>query len=490
MQVESGSFIFLVYPFLFEEDTFRGREEAFDRAEWGELGNPWKPQRKVVRDVLKHVGDYLNPPPGAPVTARMWDLDGNALSSPQGLGGGGDWRLKLKDREIGFRIDEVQLVLFHLGVGLLTLRVRPLSQDGADWLDLLHYARFADRAHSGTVRIERRVGIDPVSRAPKYEPLFPARCGGAARHPDGQGLLIEVIAGLLEDGRLTSEKPAIDGRHGWWREVFVPGQLLPFASLFVRGVPAEEVPPMLFRLQNFFHSRQQLYPSADDLNPRQPGLLAYADRQWFAFSLDGGAFVAFDPPDTPFFRETLPDHLADQYFLLFLLVLHQRFTLMKLSEDVSRHWRVEGETAATADRHDEYSQRERVFRRIRDGLLSFTARGHFVQVMQRQHHHRCYRRWQETFQIAELYAEVDHEVHEMHEYLLLERTEHLAERSKCLERRLDQIAMILGPPALILGYFDAVGGESRLSVLLWSIGGLAIGWLGWRAVRWGFRDDE
>ena len=54
-------------------------------------------------------------------------------------------------------------------------------------------------------------------------------------------------------------------------------------------------------------------------------------------------------------------------------------------------------------------------------LILVHSKGQFVQVMQRQHHHRCYLKWQETLQVPQLFDEVSREVREMHEYLLVEK---------------------------------------------------------------------
>jgi hypothetical protein len=96
--------------------------------------------------------------------------------------------------------------------------------------------------------------------------------------------------------------------------------------------------------------------------------------------------------------------------------------------------------------------REAFFERIRDALLLFTARGYFAQVMQQEHHHRCYRKWQETFQVERLYRDVRDEVREMHDYLHMRRTERLQQLAEGQRRRLDRIAWPLGIPLLLLEF--------------------------------------
>ena len=108
---------------------------------------------------------------------------------------------------------------------------------------------------------------------------------------------------------------------------------------------------------------------------------------------------------------------------------------MGLSREVSEHWLRGGEKERTV-----------IFERIRDRLLEFTARGYFTQVMQREHHHRVYRKWQEVFQLERLYQEVSEEVREMHEYLQTRQVHKL-------ERRINALSAFIGVPALMFGFF-------------------------------------
>ena len=144
---------------------------------------------------------------------------------------------------------------------------------------------------------------------------------------------------------------------------------------------------LLYRARNFFHSRQDVLPTADDLRLDHRAIWSYAEQQWFVFSLDGGAFVAANAPGSPFFRATLPSHLNTQYFLVFLLALLQRFVLMMLSQEVARRWLPHGQQASL-------EERATTFARIRDRLLAFTAQGYFAQAMQQEHYHHYYRQWQ------------------------------------------------------------------------------------------------
>jgi hypothetical protein len=97
--------------------------------------------------------------------------------------------------------------------------------------------------------------------------------------------------------------------------------------------------------------------------------------------------------------------------------------------------------------------------------------------MQREHHHRYYRRLQEALDISRLYREVRDEVTEMHDYLQMKRTAHLqvlaeaqareteahrrqleeavaeeGRRDHRLEKRISLIGLLVGAPVLTIGF--------------------------------------
>ena len=440
----TASALRFVYPFTFDGSTLPRRAEAIEQAAWQGARQPlkiWQPDEFPSADLLSHVAAFLRPPADSIRTAALWRMDEAALRSPAGLGGGADhpgatWTLVTRHGDIPFALHEVSLALFRHGVGFLTVAARPTSPSADEWFDFLHHFRFISGQRAAVVRAERGLAPDDRGAGPARAAYFPAVAG-----PDRDGQphhMREIVEGLLRAGTTGDET------NPWWEQVFVPGMLLPYASLFIDGCDSTRTGEMLFRLRNFFHANQDVHPAeqaADD-----PYALPYSEGQWFFFSLNGGGFLARDAPATPFFRQTLPAHIAHQYFLLFLLALQQRFVLMMLSQEVSRRWVAAGAEISDADR-------VAAFARIRDALLAFTAQGYFAQTMQEEHHHRCYERWQQTFQLDRLYDEVNAEVREMFADLDL-RQRHAAARlaeqqerqSKMMERRLNLIGFLVGVP--------------------------------------------
>src|SRR5207237_1370583 len=143
---------------------------------------------------------------------------------------------------------------------------------------------------------------------------------------------------------------------------------------------------LLYRLRNTFPGTRTVAPGEADLQVSEPKILPYARSQSLFFSMDGIGFVGVNPPDTVFFRETLPEHLREQYFFVFLMCALQRFTVLRISELVA-------DAAADADRTS--AEMANVFERARRLLHEFAGSLYFAQVMHSEHHHRAYRACQQ-----------------------------------------------------------------------------------------------
>lgn len=428
---KKSSFAYFVYPFLFETQKFEARVKAIESAQLAgrkQSINLWEKQNFCEDDLLAHVANYLNSTGSNPATARLWKLN-EALRDAFGLRA--NWYLESPQGKTPFVFGKegqgtvaVQLAMFRVGVGFLTVQAKPNTGFLTDWLDFLHNFRFVQGQRGVKVLANRRTGLDPQTQQPQFSCFFPDVVGGIAKHPDGRGEFNDFIEVLLNTGAITE-----DLQH-WWSEVFVAGQMLPFAALFVEELSPDEYPYLLYKLHNFFHSNQGNNPAPEDLQAHNPAFLPYAKQQWFMFSLEGGVFLGGDSPNTEFFRNTLPVHLSNEYFLLFLLALHQRFTLMMLLDKIAKNWIVDENNSSNL-------VREKILEDIHNQSLLFTARGYFTQAMQREHHHRCYRKWQDTFQVKQLYQEVNNEIQEMHEYVQIRQNQQL-------ERTIQVIGVAVG----------------------------------------------
>jgi hypothetical protein len=152
-----------------------------------------------------------------------------------------------------------------------------------------------------------------------------------------------------------------------------------------------------------------------------------------------------NPPNDDFFMNTMPDHVRKQYFLLFLISANQRFSLLSLQQEIADNW--------LAKKNDD---RDLTFEHIYEHLLEFEARVYFAQVMQKNHHHRCYLKCQEVFQITKLHEELSEEIQRMYERINLERSEKI-------QRRIDFLTFMIGLPALILSFIATPWESMKIS---------------------------
>jgi hypothetical protein len=275
---------------------------------------------------------------------------------------------------------------------------------------------------------------------------------------------LAVILALLHTASRQDGEP-------WWQEVFISGQLIPFATLYFETVPEQMVAETVYRVRNFFHMGQEVGLTEEDKSLTHPKLLPYAQRMWFTFSLEGCAFVAIQARETDFFRRELPDHLQRHYFLLFLIGLNQRFTLIRLSQEVSERW-LQGDSR----------QRIETFERIHRLLMEFTARSYFSLVAQREHHQRFYSALQQTLMVDTLYQEVKDEILEM--YQALQREQNIR-----LEQRVSFLTAFIAVPTAIFSFLNInirsitsdteglpIAGAVGIAVLSMILGGI-VWWL-------------
>ncbi len=421
VDAERSSLTF-VRPFLFDPDkadlalllvsTAKAASREAVMPVWERVPFP-------TADWLPHVADFLVSSPGSPAVAEAFRLTNDFVQSESGLAAKGGFEFVPKRKAapaVPLHLDELQIVLFRNGVGFVVQRWQVTSDSPAAWLDVQHYGRFAALDRGGSLR---RANAPTGTAATSFADL---------------------------DARVLACSDLGDGRKVPTRDVFISGRTLPYAVVFLTGSDDPEWPreKVLYKLRRLFHATQTHHPDADQLAVAPPHFVPYLKDQWFFHSLEGGGFAAADAPADDFFKNALPNHLETEYFLLFLFTLQQRFTLMDLSAEVARRW-----TSHPGERSRRHLRA--VFEGIRDRLFDFTARYQFVQVVQRENHHRVYQAWRQTFQTAELYEEVCGEVREMSEYL------HDRDRQAADERvtRLTLLlTLMIGAPSLAIGFWN------------------------------------
>jgi len=461
LTILENSFVNFVYPFRFESDHYQSIIKSLSAQK--ELWET-KDLSEVSDYVLSPVAKYLNIDGQQKEQAtanffkstdrlncdlKFWTYSEDEEETPPCA-----WKLKVDRKQLeafNFTFDShdpLSLGLFRMGIGFLVFKISPCVKTLEHWLNLIHYFRFINRG--------RTVRICPI-RNPDDNPPF-----DSDNDQDLKSIIDrEILAGFKAE------------------EIFLPGKMLTFFALFCGNVNLDNKDyesEILYRLTKFFRVDQIINPHDRDLDFSQEkdNVLPYVKNQYFLFSLEGGGFYSCHTPDSIFFRETLPQHLQDQYFLLFLLALHQRFALIHLSEQVAECWKI------SEDKKD-IEQNMKTFQKIRDQLLLFTARGHFLQVMQQDNHHRCYCKWREMFQLDALYDEVNKEVQDMHEYSMMQYLRWQNEQERLRDRQLQNsvyhVSASLGAGAIVASTSALLFNDDSTPLLNFAIAFMLSSWI-------------
>ncbi|MDJ1177055.1 hypothetical protein [Roseofilum capinflatum] len=393
LEVLERSFVNFVYPFRFESEEYPQIIKHFQ--------DSWEPRelRGISDYLLSPVANYLG------IKHTHTHLDNRTaiffeptceLKKELNLDEEEVWAIKVKGKVIQFQFDSrtktgrnglnvpaVELALFKIGVGFLILRTHCHSNRLDEWMDFIYHFRFIGR---------KKIQC----------------CCQKSNKP-------QHLKSIIKEKLLS-----IPDKLNWCKEIFIYNKMLAYFSIFSQGGDSEVQAKVIYRLNKFFHSGQDIYPHPSELEVGQEkyNILPYIENHYWLFSLEGGGFYGWNPPDTDWAKNNLVDHLKKQYFLIFILALHQRFALIHLSEQVAENWRMSGQ-------QKDVENNIQVFQKIRDQMLLFTARGYFLQVMQQDNQHRCYCKWRDIFQLDALYTEVNGEVQEMHEYCLMQRDRQL-----------------------------------------------------------------
>ena len=500
MQVRtSSSFLRLYWPFQMARVGGRSQYEGIvpvvqgavgpgDRPLWSDLDLP-------VDMLLTHCSAHLNCWDGSPQhprrdheTGHFWRIERSHLGSGGLFDPRREWLARhgsgQRATSASFSVVDANLVVFRQHIGFIMLEIVGRTADPADWLFLANRLRNLGgdrRSSSSGATIEVPASID----LPFFTPDGEAGSGGERSF---SGRLGEVFRWLAQESL-----PNCHLTEPWVRD-----SALPYFSLFVdaagsatggNDADAPAVADLGERVRRFFRADQAMQATGEELTQE---IMLYAPDQYHTYSLDGGGFFAWDAPATQFFDATLPDHLRRYYSLNYLFALHQRLVLMQLSEAIADRW-MDG--PATLDRSVSEStesgsineglkaELEKLvgeFEEIRNELLEFSARGYFIQFMHSQNHHRDYRRWQETFEVAQFHREVQNQMHEINAALTL-RFEEIASKRRQMSETLEHrrtaaqtnfayILAIFGVVSLVLAFFGVpIKGETQNGISLWKL---------------------
>ena len=495
------SFLRLVLPFAIARDGKRSKYEEIVRnvqRTVGPGGQPLWGDLDLPDDMLlTHCSAHLNCWDGSSEhprrdyeTGHFWRINESYKTSGEIFDPSREWLVRKgsgqKAASVSFSVIDANLVIFRQRVGFLILEIGSRSSDPADWLFLANRLRTiggSDRKRSDSNG--PKVEVAAASPLPLFLPANGVRQGETDTFSGRLGELFEWLS--------RESLPGSTLTYPWVR-----GMVLPYFSLFVESVVGApdsnsdfppEIPDLGERVRRFFRADQvmQAIPEV----PAQ-SIVTYAPNQYFSYSLDGGSFYACDAPDTEFFRNTLPDHLRRYYFLNYLFVLHQRLVLMQLSDAIADRW-INEPSALDQSAHDSTdsvgadeaakTKLEKLvwaFEELRDELLEFSARGYFIQFMHSQNHHRDYRKWQETFEVAQFHSEVQNQLNEINAAISLrfeevasrrrQQAEEIEHQRSAAQTSFTYILGVFAVVSLVLAFFSVtIKGETQYGISIWKL---------------------
>lgn len=383
-----------------------------------------------------------------------------------------------------FRLSCIELYLFSTGVGILVLEVEatggvleipPSEGHGGDAKKRQYEAGDVAELNARLQRLgkaappilnlrplrARRYGkSEKGSQKPSVEAAGPLSGDSELaelRDQPGQELLADVL-----DGRCFRMEPLIS-----WLVAPLRGpdaELHGMAGSHLRGLSYLRLPPrsdnpsplgytreelgnLLFRLRrmyNDFHSPPVHLLSTE---PGNPEVLQTFERIFFGLAQEGMAVVVLDDTETPFFSE-MASRVRHGYFALYLLCLHQRTALERLSIRAAKGPRL----VSSVTRPFELARHtlDQV-RFLRLEAADFTLHHSFSIVSPVTMYQEVYERLAAALRIDVLHRRLRTEIDEIDSLL-----QHAAEKHEERSRRgIELVIALFAPLALLFGFWGA-----------------------------------
>ncbi|MGI8783252.1 MAG: hypothetical protein ACR2L2_06335 [Acidobacteriota bacterium] len=390
-------------------------------------------------NILPYVSEFIFPKTGTPVEERyvlayrlskrflQREIPDQGKTVLSGRAEGVRWKFPV---EFG----EVHLFFFRSGIGILMFRVtlrngittigetrsehnvetqRPLGLDELivfNWLFSRcrrqlrrHYEQVGEpesRDDGGAIADDRNW----ERRATYFRSFWPKR-----EPKEKLWHLDELTDGLLE--------PIVGRKEETWKAVDDTRLLgYTFALLERRNkqgelvaIPYSEIRQPLFWLRQY--SNKSHLPASSDLRLRgNPEILQTYKNIYFGMSSEGSAVLAWHLGD-PFIKNQLRDKIEHNYFIPFLIAVHQRLATMHLAELIGQ---------SSYLRHSEKPTDRKLaaeIRRLRTRVFEFIICCWFADVSSSRVYTRVYQAWQRVFEAGALLEEVKNEVAELDDYL-------------------------------------------------------------------------
>jgi hypothetical protein len=449
---QDRSYIWFLYPFNYRTISYDILIDSFTQLSWEGRNKryPVWSTNNITHlpdlGLLPGINKFLDCESKTRVfSVGSWKLSNEARTSVKSGFGGSKikWVLEIqKIKEIPFEILAIELFLFKTGVGFLNFQIKLLGKEisSSDWTDFIHYFRFLGGERGKNNQIKTYLFGKECCR-----PFFPAFLGKGESENTGF-YFSEIITSLLQAGCESMDMDL------GLKNAYINNYFIPYSYTCVEGADAAHKSDFLSRITGFLNSSAIVYKDKQSVEYEQKHQTLIWKDHYFISSLEGGGMVAFDPPDEPFFKFGIPDHISKHYYLLYLIALQQKFFLTSISENIANDWLIAKKSENNSD--DYYQILLNNFFETQESLLFFTSIGNFAQIMHSQHHHDIYIKWREILEIDRLYNEVKSEIQNIYNFLNI-KTERINQAfNRRIELSIQGITFIFGFPALLLGFYE------------------------------------
>lgn len=446
----------LVVPFDFKCNFAEARSTV-------EKSGLWNAVSSSPKDLFLHIKNLVSGESPVETIGHQYILDRDP-QSPEIFPLLADTVIELRKKEpegpdsedfsINFTIPAIRLYLFETGVGFFVVDVRYCNPQS-----LCAIAR-------GNFYL-KKVGIRKED------------CTYSHTNPFDKTIIVEDEFPGISFIRTTASK---FGKFSFFeRENDFPRHCLVFTYIILDQVEENQdqrtqfIEKSLFRLSKGWHC-DYFPPLKKKENDNNPAILNFVDNIYWGVTLEGCANIShFTHDGSPdhFISNFLPERIKESYFYLYILALHQRFSLLILAQRTGRIPLNAGPSmkklSTDSDALDE-------IRQLQKDIPLYGLRINFSQVSHNSHYTLFYEKLKDVYRVDQLFSELDTEVKNLG--AVIDQLEALDKCKK--EEKLKNTELWIAVAAIIFAVVSVLSdGLGFLSFMKWFDDECPIISLGW-----------
>ncbi|WP_442596639.1 hypothetical protein [Neobacillus sp. D3-1R] len=235
----------------------------------------------------------------------------------------------------------------------------------------------------------------------------------------------------------------------FFEKVDKPHHALMFSSILLDKNEANQkaLPTYLYEMRKSF--TQNYLPSKWDLDTENnPDIFQAFENSYWGVSLEGLSNIAFltgDKETDQFFEKSFFDNLEQTYFYLYLLVLQQKYTLLKLSiEAGSLHEHISKLTV---------SEQSETVNNFKERVIRFIVRGNYRQASYITHHADLYKIIRQRLGIDELLEELHNELEALSSFIDIKEDREHRKKEASTNLMIQLITLVFLPISVLSGIF-------------------------------------